>query len=60
MPDDGSLDVGSIRQDVKTVRWMNKDTNLSFKKNGDRLIISLRNVTADPVDTILKIELAGR
>ena len=58
MPGEGSLSVGPISQSVKSVRWMNRDAEMPFQQNHDRLTIPLKSVTADPIDTIFKIELS--
>jgi len=57
MPATGSLTVGPIRSRVKAVCWMNKNAPLSFEQIDERVTIRLAGVTADQVDTILKIEL---
>ncbi len=61
MPADGSMTVGPIEGKVKTVTWMNRGRRLPFEQRStatDRTItIDLRGVQADPVCTIMKIEL---
>ena len=62
LPPDSSLTVGPIDRKVKKVTWMNGDRRLPFMQRGtstDRTItIELAGVQADPVATIMKIELA--
>jgi hypothetical protein len=61
LPPDSSMTVGPIDGKVKNVTWMNRDRRLPFMQrltSTDRTItIDLRNVQADPVATIMKIEL---
>ena len=59
IPNADRLAVGPIRQKVKRVCWMNRNVELAFKQDGDRLTIQLKGVIADTIDTIVKIELAG-
>jgi hypothetical protein len=61
LPPEGTMAVGPIEGKVKSVTWMNKNKRLTFVQpntSTDRTItINLKGVTADPIDTILKIEL---
>jgi hypothetical protein len=73
LPEGGVLAVGPVRQRVRTVTWMNANKPLRFEQQGlvepgsglspppagSQLVIHLDDVTPDPVDTILKVELAG-
>jgi hypothetical protein len=62
MPPDSSITVGPIDGKVKTVTWMNRGQRLPFAQrltSTDRTItIDIGSVKADPIDTIVKIELA--
>jgi hypothetical protein len=53
------LSLGPIKQAVRRVVWMNSNKPLPFHQRGSDLTIRLNGVTADLVDTIIKIELAG-
>lgn len=56
-PETSSLTVGPVRRKVKSVLWLNRGVPARFSQRGERLTISLEGVTADPIDTIFKIEL---
>jgi hypothetical protein len=61
LPSDNSMTVSPVDWKVKAVTWMNCSKQLHFTQRGtstDRTItIDIENVSADPVDTIVKIEL---
>jgi hypothetical protein len=63
LPPDRSMTVGPVDGKVKAVTWMNRDQRLPFTQrltSTDRTItIDLGTVQADPVNTIMKIELAS-
>jgi len=59
-PNTDSFTVKPVRQQVNRAIWMNKQQELPFTKKGNTLTISLDGVEADPVDTIVKIKLAGK
>jgi len=58
MPDADALTVGAIEARATEVRWMNGDRKLPFEQEGRDLTIDVSDVTADPIDTILRIGLA--
>ncbi len=57
VPESSSLTVGPIKRKVKSVLWMNRGVPARFTQRSESLTISLEGITADPIDTILKIEL---
>jgi hypothetical protein len=57
VPSGGRLIVGPMRVKVRRVVWMNKNADLHFNQDKSDLVIGLEPLAADPVDTILKIEL---
>ncbi len=59
LPATESLTVGPVRQKVRRVVWMNRDQELSFQQDGEKVAIALKGVHADQIDTILKVELDG-
>ncbi|HOZ49048.1 MAG TPA: discoidin domain-containing protein [Candidatus Hydrogenedentes bacterium] len=58
-PDAAELVVGPVERGVTDVRWMNEGRDLEFAQAGTDVTIRLDGVSADPVDTILKLELDG-
>ncbi|MBI3921695.1 MAG: discoidin domain-containing protein, partial [Armatimonadetes bacterium] len=54
-----TLTVGPVARKVVRVIWMNRGTALRFQQEGDRLTLHLTGVVADPIDTLLKIQLDG-
>ena len=58
MPAGGRLTVGPVLAKVKDVCWMNKNAKLPFKQDGKRLTVHTKDVIADTIDTIIKVELA--
>lgn len=53
------LSVRPVLADVSRVVWMNEDREVNFRQEDERLSVDLEQVTEDPVDTILRIELAS-
>ena len=62
LPADPSLTVWPLREKVRRVTCMNTGKELTFEQRGTTsdttLTVDIRGLQADPVDTILKIELA--
>lgn len=58
-PGGDSLTVGPLRQRVTRVAWMNKDRELPFEQRDTTLAINIAGVTADPIDAIIRLQLAG-
>ncbi len=50
-----SVTVHPVNDIVKKVSWLNENKSLSFDQQGKSLTIQLESVTADPIDTIIKI-----
>lgn len=59
VPDNRRLTFAPVQQRVLRVLWMNRNVTLPFEQQGETLTVNLERVVADPVDTILKLELAG-
>lgn len=58
LPEASIFSTDPINAQVKSVVWMNTNKPLNFTQKGKVLTIKLAGVTADPVDTIIKISLA--
>ena len=54
-----TITVGPIPAGVQQVLWLNENKPLSFTQAGPDLTITLEGVSADPVDTIVKIVTAN-
>lgn len=54
-----TITVGPINDRVLKVLWLNEDKPLAFTQNGRDLTVTLDGITADPVDTIVKITTAN-
>ncbi|MEA3365436.1 MAG: discoidin domain-containing protein [Candidatus Hydrogenedentes bacterium] len=59
MPKDGKLSVGPLAQTVVSAVCMNTGQRIEFQQNAEKLVLELSKLTADPVDTIVKLSLAG-
>jgi len=59
MPADRSLTVSPLPVQVRGVEWLNGGAPVPFRQHGKRLTLDLAQVTADPIDTILKVTLAA-
>ncbi|MHB0999563.1 MAG: galactose-binding domain-containing protein [Armatimonadota bacterium] len=57
MPKGETLTVGLLKTGVKSVTWMNTGMKLPFRQDGNNLEITIRGMKADPIDTIIKVEL---
>ncbi len=51
------LTVGPVRPAVKRVIWMNRNRDVTFTQSKTGLTIHTNAVTADPIDTVFKVEL---
>jgi hypothetical protein len=58
MPADGRLQIGPLAVPVRQATWMNQGQAVPFVQTPEGVSLDLSGVTADPVDTILKLELA--
>ncbi|MCL6473574.1 MAG: discoidin domain-containing protein [Firmicutes bacterium] len=58
MPPDGNIVLSPVRQPVQRVVWMNQNRVVPFRQQNDTVHIDARTIASDPVDTILKVELA--
>jgi hypothetical protein len=59
LPHADRMAVGPVKRKVRQVVWMNRNVDLPFAQEGDRLTVELKGVGADPIDTILKLRLDG-
>ena len=59
MPDEATLTAGPVLCGVKSVVCMNTGESLEFVQQSGTIKITTEGLTADPVDTIIKIELDG-
>jgi len=59
VPEAGTITVGPVALTVAEVEWMNRGEPLPFEQNGQEVTIDIGNVAADPIDTIVKLELEG-
>ncbi len=59
MPTTPSLVVGPLKVKARAVVWMNHNKPVGFEQHGDNLTVHLDGLEADPIDTILKIELTS-
>lgn len=59
MPQAATLAVGPLAQTVSSVICMNSGKPVLFEQNGAEVVLHLTDIAADPVDTILKLSLAG-
>lgn len=50
-----SITISPVKHKVLDVSYLNQAQPLKFKQEGEKLTISLKGITADPVDTIVKI-----
>lgn len=57
LPAGGELVVRPLAAPVRAVRWVNGDTPLAWQMRGKEAVVSLAGVEADPVDTIVEVEL---
>ncbi len=58
-PEGNVLTVGPVAQRVATVACMNSGTAMNFDQKDQELTVDLYGIEADPVDTIIKVVLAG-
>jgi hypothetical protein len=58
-PDTPRLTVGPLGQQVVAVRWLNRNQALPFHQRGGEVTLEIAGLVADPIDTILRLELAG-
>lgn len=59
LPSTDDLTVGPVDAKVDSVVWMNANRPLRFSQTRGVLSIHIDGVTADPIDTIIKIRLAA-
>jgi hypothetical protein len=59
MPATSRLTVGPLAQQVTAVRWLNRNRSVAFTQCGAEVDLDLAGIEADPVDTILRLDLAG-
>jgi hypothetical protein len=50
-----SVTISPVKDRVQQVVWLNENKPLSFKQDGQRLTVTMAGITADPVDTIVKV-----
>ncbi|MCD5344908.1 discoidin domain-containing protein [Agromyces sp. S2-1-8] len=53
---DGKLTIGGLEHDVTAVTHLNTGKAISFSQDGDTVSLELSTVSADPIDTIIKLE----
>jgi hypothetical protein len=58
MPETGALDLPALAVRVTRVTWMNQGKEVPFAQDRRKVHLDLAGVSADPVDTILKLDLA--
>jgi hypothetical protein len=58
LPKTSMLNIEPISVQVESVVWMNTDKPLDFTQNENDLAVNIDGISADPVDTIIKINLA--
>lgn len=59
MPNDGTLSVGPLAQTVVSAVCMNTGQAIEFQQQDDEVTLDMSKLVADPVDTIVKLSLAG-
>ncbi len=59
IPESRRLAVGPVRQEVTSVRWLNRSRGVPFRQDGAEVALDLTGIEEDPVDTILRMDLAG-
>jgi hypothetical protein len=57
LPKTGTLDIGPFPAAVKAARWMNRDESIKFEQCNGTVTLDITSVTADEIDTIIKLEL---
>ncbi len=50
-----TVTIAPVPHRVQKITWLNQDQPLAFTQQGDSLTITLDGISADPVDTIVKI-----
>ncbi|MEO5715936.1 MAG: discoidin domain-containing protein [Luteolibacter sp.] len=50
-----SVTINPVKHRVQQVAWLNENKLLKFQQSGESLTITLEDITADPVDSIIKI-----
>jgi len=58
-PNTPRLVAGPLAQQVTAARWLNRNRPVAFAQRGSEVDIDLAGIEADPVDTILRLDLAG-
>jgi hypothetical protein len=59
MPADRRLAVEPVGPRVRGAVWMNRNRPVPFQQRGQRVDLDLTAVEADPVDTVIRLELDG-
>ncbi|HEX7260645.1 MAG TPA: discoidin domain-containing protein, partial [Luteolibacter sp.] len=57
---EASVTIGPVKHKVQQVLWLNENKPLRFEQSGDSLTVTLQSITADPIDTIVKIVTDNR
>jgi len=58
-PENGELVVPGVKNDVLGIQLLSDGNVLNFDKTNDDIIINVKNVTPDPYNTVLKMEVKG-
>ena len=59
IPQNGQIHVPGLKNEVKSVRIMDDGTEIPFEDQGDDIRINFSGQTADPYNTVLKMEIIG-
>jgi len=59
MPDAEALTIDDFQVTVRSATWMNRDQAVGFTQQDNAVTIAMDAIEPDPVDTIIKLTLAG-